>query len=531
VTDGVSVTRNGVALAVSNVRVGLAGLIWDVPFASVLKPAARDTVDVYRVTVTRNGVPYSYEMKLFLADPLPEVTSLAVLAYPNLPYPSVGEDVTVTVRYRSPYGYSPDVPGASFVYVWTRSDCPSGAAPVEITAARNKAIYTTVAADAGCRVSVAVSASAVGYEAKTVSDYVIVQASGSPPLPAVSLTHSGGLSAGKTVSSTLVGAPAGSTVSWVWMASGTVVAKTQAYTVQPTDQGRVLTVAVTVTHSAYSGSSTALDVWGDPVGVLWDDGCGLEQVLLTPRLIAAGGQPTAAAVGGGHVLRVCDNGDLRAYNLTGSSFTLVGTLGTGWGGLKIAAPGDWDLDGFNDLIGIDARGDMYLYARTATNEFKPARKIGHGWNNMDRVIPVGDITSDSVPDLLAITKTGRLFLYSGSGRGGFKSGYRQVGHGWSTFTLLPGGDLTNDGRGDIIGINGPGLLFTYAGRGNGGFQRAKQVGHGWSGLSPAGGGSLNADPAADMIAVTDLGRVSYYQSNAKGAFKSYYGYAWGWVKH
>ncbi|MDR1118891.1 MAG: SpoIID/LytB domain-containing protein, partial [Bifidobacteriaceae bacterium] len=89
--------------------------------------------------------------------------------------------------------------------------------------------------------------------------------------------------------------------------------------------------------------------------------CGLRQLIVTPRLQSTSGRPTAGTSGDGQVLRICANGDLMLYSLN-SSNKLTGEtrIGAGWSSLTIYAPGDWDSDGFNDLLAIDKEGQMWL---------------------------------------------------------------------------------------------------------------------------------------------------------------------------
>jgi len=248
----------------------------------------------------------------------------------------------------------------------------------------------------------------------------------------------------------------------------------------------------------------------------------MQQILLSPSL-------TGSRYGDVVAVRARD-GALMAYpGRAGGKIGAGRRLGTGFQGITLYAPGDWNGDGHNDLLGTDTKGNLYLYAGTGRGYIKPGKKIGHGWSNFT-VIPAGDLTGDKNPDLLAIhKKTGFLYLYAGNGKGGFKSPYPKIGHGWKNMQVYAAGDLNRDGKNDLLAVNGKGQLFLYFGNGNGTVRSGGQIGHGWKGNYLAAGTDLNGDRVADIVGRNNkTGRLSFYRGTGGGKFAKAVQIGSGW---
>jgi hypothetical protein len=332
--------------------------------------------------------------------------------------------------------------------------------------------------------------------------------------------------------------PAGGAVTYEWLVGGAVKKSgadvaARAYTPVVADAGKQLVVKVTATRSGYetaTNQSDPMTVQAAPPQLPTGTppaGCGLKQVVLSPRLVAGGSNN---GVGDGQVVRVCANGDLWLYDLVANKLAGRGKAGSGFGDVTVYAPGDWNRDGFNDLIGIDKPGLMWLYKGQASGGFAARQRIGSGWGGFKTVVPVGDITGDGNPDLLAVQKDGIMKRYEGNGRGGWKnSPGTRAGSGWRTVDLLPAGDVTGDGNSDIFGISRKtGELNTYAGRGNGGFRSKVLSGTGWRTVNATGGASLNGDPHADLIGVGTDGGVNFYRGRGNSTFGITRSVATGW---
>ncbi|MFJ5957261.1 FG-GAP repeat domain-containing protein [Paenarthrobacter sp. NPDC092416] len=157
-----------------------------------------------------------------------------------------------------------------------------------------------------------------------------------------------------------------------------------------------------------------------------------------------------------------------------------GEFGSGWNVFnQIVGPGDFDGDGFNDLLARDSSGNLYLYPINAYEGWLPRTVVGWGWHVMDAIITPGDFDGDGNVDLLARDKAGQLLLYRGDGKGGW-AGSDVVGWGWDVMTQIgSAGDFNHDGRADVHAVNKDGNLVMYYGNGAGGWLGADIVGWGW----------------------------------------------------
>jgi hypothetical protein len=214
-----------------------------------------------------------------------------------------------------------------------------------------------------------------------------------------------------------------------------------------------------------------------------------------------------------------------ATGALGGAKTLVSS---GLTGQRVYGPGDWNGDGFADVVAVDKSGYMWLYAGNGNGTVRSRVEIGHGWTPF-RIIPAGDLTQDGANDMLAIDSQGRLWLYSGNGKGGWKGLPKQVGQGWVGLELYAAGDLNADGKNDILAILPDSTLWAYSGRGNGTFDVPRQVGRGWGAFELAAGADLNGDGRADIVGRNNsTGELFYYRGNGGGSFQAAVRIATGW---
>jgi hypothetical protein len=333
--------------------------------------------------------------------------------------------------------------------------------------------------------------------------------------PAV--TVSGKPDLGATLTGKTTNVPPGATVTYQWLRDGKPIpgATGPNYKVTADDQGKQLKLEATVKSGAVTKTATStIDVPGQAAPAK-------TQLVLSPSL-------TGAKFG--DVLRVDAAGDLWRYpsSATGALGARV-KLGSGFSDITVYAPGDWNGDGKNDVIGVEvATGKMFLFAGNGKGGLTPQKQIGQGWQDF-RVIPCGDLNGDGFVDLLAIkNSTGDLFLYAGDGKGGFKYPYPKVGYGWIGFDLYAAGDINGDGKADILSIDLKGDLYFYAGKGDGTFAKKIQVGNGWIGYQLAAGADLNGDGLADIVGLDSKGTLYFYGAKGGGLFFKKVQIATGW---
>lgn len=201
----------------------------------------------------------------------------------------------------------------------------------------------------------------------------------------------------------------------------------------------------------------------------------------------------------------------------------------------VLAPGDFDGDGFPDLMVVLADGRLMLFRGDGAGGFlsTTGTKLNGSWSGYKRVFTVGDFTGDGHTDLMGIARDGKLYLMRGTGT---KLETRtQVGSGWEKrrFAFSPG-DFTGDGKTDVLTVQADGKLVLYAGGGKGGWKSGTRptlaTGFGAAVLvgSP---GDVDGDGKADVIAVWKDGTVKLYPGNGKGALRSKTGtvIASGWA--
>lgn len=149
---------------------------------------------------------------------------------------------------------------------------------------------------------------------------------------------------------------------------------------------------------------------------------------------------------------------------------------------------DWNRDGRDDIMTVDAAGDLWLYTATPninlvmddTNAFNPRVKMGIGWGTFKNLVGVNDVTGDGYSDLIAVdtSGTGTLRIYP-SIAGGNHGSPIIVGSDWNQYAqIVPIGDLNGDGKNDILALSKNGSVWYYAGTGapnNSAFKARVQV--------------------------------------------------------
>jgi len=105
-------------------------------------------------------------------------------------------------------------------------------------------------------------------------------------------------------------------------------------------------------------------------------------------------------------------------------------------------------------------------------------QVGSGWTGWS-LYAAGDLNSDGKADILGINARGDLYQYTGKGTGRFDP-RQQAGSGWVGNVLAAGADLNGDGLADIVGRNDKSrILYYYQGRGNAHFAAKVQIATGW----------------------------------------------------
>lgn len=228
------------------------------------------------------------------------------------------------------------------------------------------------------------------------------------------------------------------------------------------------------------------------------------------RSLAGDGQPELVVTHGGSVAL----GHARGWGWDDPSL-----VGSGWSGRLVVPAGDWNRDGYGDLMWRDKSGRLFLSGRSASGLVAPVQ-IGHGWSGMNAIAGGFDWNGDGLPDILARRAAdGGLWFYPNNGRGGFGTA-RQIGWGWqkmSAITMI--GDLA--GGPALVARDDRGRLVTYVGDRRGGFATTLPQGPGWDRMTALlGVGDASGDRHADLVARDREGRLWRYPGTGRGGFGS-----------
>ncbi|MFD0022374.1 FG-GAP repeat domain-containing protein [Streptomyces sp. NPDC058382] len=143
--------------------------------------------------------------------------------------------------------------------------------------------------------------------------------------------------------------------------------------------------------------------------------------------------------GKGDLLARTKAGDLYLYRGNGSGgFAAKLKVGYGYNTYnKIVGAGDLSGDGLADVVARDTKGDLYLYKGTgsATEPFKARVRIGTGYNTYKQFAAPGDLNGDGKADLVGVDGKGDLYLYTSTGTGTIAKRVK-IGYGWDIYNNL-----------------------------------------------------------------------------------------------
>ncbi len=101
------------------------------------------------------------------------------------------------------------------------------------------------------------------------------------------------------------------------------------------------------------------------------------------------------------------------------------------GNLRVAAAtqilsvGDWNRDGYGDIITRESGGDvLVLRPGQGNGRFGRGLSFGAGWKAFTQLAAVGDVTGDDYPDLIGRTASGPMTIFPGAKNGAFSTPLR-----------------------------------------------------------------------------------------------------------
>jgi hypothetical protein len=149
-------------------------------------------------------------------------------------------------------------------------------------------------------------------------------------------------------------------------------------------------------------------------------------------------------------------------------------------------------DGCVDLLATRPDGTLWYYPNNMSSNaghlpFATGMQIGTGWNAFNR-ISLGDVTGDGYADVIGTTASGQLYLYPNSinsNPGHVPYAYGSViGSGWGGLSDVLLSDVSGDGYSDILATGSDGSLHYYPNNINGNpghlpFSSGFGIGTGW----------------------------------------------------
>ena len=224
-------------------------------------------------------------------------------------------------------------------------------------------------------------------------------------------------------------------------------------------------------------------------------------------------------------------GDLLLYRGNGKGYWIDGStnikVGSGWDQFNHIFPvGDFSGDGILDVAARNAAGELKLYRGNGKGGWLSSTPttIGTGWNSFTAIFSPGDFNGDGFTDVIARNAAGELLLYRGNGKGYWIDGSTniKVGSGWNTYNLIfSPGDFTGDGFADVVGRNAAGELKLYRGNGKGGWLSSTPttIGTGWNSFTAIfSPGDFTGDGFTDVITRNAAGELLLYRGNGKGSW-------------
>jgi hypothetical protein len=141
---------------------------------------------------------------------------------------------------------------------------------------------------------------------------------------------------------------------------------------------------------------------------------------------------------------------------------------------RVMNAGDWDRNGFGDIM-FRHRGNgyLYLYPGQPDGTFGAAVRLVGGFGSVRLLAAVGDMTGDGWPDLMGQPAGGDMRIYPGLGTRGVRPSfvaYRSIRAG----KQIPVGLWDGDGAPDTV-FRRDGVMSLYRGNGPGGLLGAKSL--------------------------------------------------------
>ena len=196
-----------------------------------------------------------------------------------------------------------------------------------------------------------------------------------------------------------------------------------------------------------------------------------------PRLRTGSALSAAQLTRGAAPEVVLRRGDDLVRFVNPGTFDLGRPIATGVrvpGATAVLNAGDWDRDGFGDLVTRTPDGALQLRRGNGRGTFAEPVRLALGFGGVGLIAAVGDMTGDGWPDLMGQPSGGSMRIYPGKGVNGLRPSY--VAHTRiSAGRQVPVGRWNPDGAPDSLFRSGDRLML-FPGNGPGGLTSGRTLG-------------------------------------------------------
>lgn len=200
-------------------------------------------------------------------------------------------------------------------------------------------------------------------------------------------------------------------------------------------------------------------------------------------------------------------GKTYAWESKGSSYTGLGSIGTGFGSQYQNRVGDMDGDGDDDLFQMTDNGDLYAWESKGTS-YTYLGKVASGFGSACDT-RVANINGDSEIDVLRFTNDG--YAYGWLANEGEYEALGQIGTGFGSTYQDRSGDMDGDGDDDLFQILDNGTVYRWTSNGS----SYTPTGEPFSGVGNASQvrfADTEGDGDDDIFRFTDAGVASLWKS-------------------